>query len=51
MAMWVGEGVVWFEVVCGRRWWLCGFAGEGGGDQEIFDVFVFPVRRNDFVLL
>jgi hypothetical protein len=51
VAVWVCDGFVWFEIVCYRRWCLCGFAGEGGGDQEIFEAFVFPVRRNDFVLL
>ena len=51
MAVWVCDGFVWFEIVCYRRWCLCGFAGKGGGDQEILEIFVFPVCGDDFVWL
>ena len=43
MAVWVGDGFVWFEIMCDGRWWFYWYAGEGGGDKEIFEVFVFSV--------
>ena len=34
--VWLGDGLVWFEVGCDGGWWLC--AGKGGGDQEVFQI-------------